>query len=267
MTFLELFNEDVAITKNLRYRDSQNERHLLDLYAPAKADRLPVVVWFYGGGWRSGDKRLFEHLGRAFAVRGIVTAAVNYRLTPEVAWPANAEDCAAAVAWVRENIEEYGGDPEKIVLTGHSAGAHLAAMVTLRKDLLEAAGVDPSSVRGCAMISGATNLPGHIGSTEFTAREHVEETFGSSVEELADASPITWVRPDAPPFLVLVAEKDPEGLKEQGKELSDELREAGAPVRYLIVNDHDHFSIVRRFGPSDDVTANAIAEFVTHVTD
>ncbi len=265
MTFIELFNADVAIEKDVRYREGDNPRHTLDIYAPPDAEGLPVVVWFYGGGWRSGDKRLFEHLGRAFAVRGIVTVTVNYRLTPEVTWPENGEDCAAAVGWAYRNIGTYGGDPSRLFLVGHSAGAHLAAMITLNRSFLKDADVPESAVQGCVMISGATDLPGHVGSTRFTSREHVEETFGSSTEELAEASPRTWVRDDAPPFLIMVAERDPEGLREQGKELSDDLREAGATVRYLIVNNHDHFSIVRRFGPSDDVTANAITEFIRRI--
>ena len=265
MTFIELFNAPVSIEKDLRYREGENPRHTLDVYAPPDAENLPVVIWFYGGGWRSGDKRLFEHLGRAFAVRGIVTVTVNYRLTPEVTWPQNGEDCAAGVAWVHRNIERFGGDRDRMFLTGHSAGAHLAAMVTLNGEFLADVGVPQSSVGGCVMISGATDLAGHVGSTRFTAREHVEETFGSSPDELAEASPVTWVRDDAPPFLILVAERDPEGLREQGKQLADNLRESGVTVRYLIVKDHDHFSIVRRFGPSDDVTANAIAEFIKRI--
>src|SRR5688572_10938822 len=99
---LELFSADVRIERDVDYLPgSGSERHRLDVYAPPDARTLPVVVFFYGGGWRSGDKRLFEHLGRAFATRGIVAAVVNYRLTPVVRSPAHAEDCAAATAWVR----------------------------------------------------------------------------------------------------------------------------------------------------------------------
>src|SRR2546430_745079 len=90
MTFLELFKTDVRIERDIRYRQGDDPRHVLDVYAPHDARALPVALFFYGGGWRSGDKRLFEHLGRAFAVRGIVAVTVNYRLTPAVRAPANA---------------------------------------------------------------------------------------------------------------------------------------------------------------------------------
>ncbi len=264
MTFLDLFNAEVVIERDLRYRDTEHPRHLLDVYTPPGKSDLPVALWFYGGGWRSGDKRLFEHLGRAFALRGIVLVAVNYRLSPEVTYPANAEDCAHAVRWVYDHISTYGGDPEKIFLSGHSAGAHLAAISTLDRRFLESVGLPDGVVQGCVMISGATDLAGHVGSTQFTSREHVEETFGSSTEELAAASPITYVRSDAPPFLIMVAERDPDGLKEQGKLLADALREVDAESRYVVIKGHDHFSIVRRFGPSDDTTANAAAEFINY---
>lgn len=264
MSFLDLFNAEVSIERNVRYRSGDNPRHLLDLYAPPGADDLPVALYFYGGGWRSGDKRLFEHLGRAFALRGILLVAVNYRLTPEVVYPENAEDCAAAVAWVVKNIARFGGDPEKIFMTGHSAGALLASVVTLDTRFMTDIGLPSDLIRGCVLISGATDLAGHVGSTQFTSREHVEETFGSTPEELAAASPVTYVRPDAPPFLIMVAERDPEGLKEQGKLLADMLREGDTISKYLVINGHDHFSIVRRFGPSDDTTANATAEFINH---
>lgn len=265
MTLLELFQQDVAIDRNVPYIEDGDEKHLLDIYAPPNADGLPVVMWFYGGGWRSGDKRLFEHLGRALAIRGIVTVAANYRLTPAVKHPAHAEDCAAAVAWAYNNVGSYGGDPNSIFLTGHSAGAHLSSLIALDRRYLDAVGVPESAIRGVVPISGATDLAGHVGSTEITSRSQVEEAFGTSQEELTDASPLHFVRADAPPFLVIVAEDDPPGLQEQGKKLADALREADVLVRYIVVKGRDHFSIVRRFGPGDDTTADAVAEFVHRV--
>src|SRR5687768_18532550 len=120
MTFLDLFRADVTIARDIPYGNVGDPRHMLDVYAPPGASGLPVVVFFYGGGWRSGDKRLFEHLGRAFATRGIVAVTVNYRLTPAVVSPAHIQDCAAGCAWVQKNIAAYGGDARRIVLTGRS---------------------------------------------------------------------------------------------------------------------------------------------------
>jgi acetyl esterase/lipase len=267
MTFLELFKADVTIEREIPYRDGDaHGRHVLDIYSPA-VDGPPaaVVVYFYGGGWRSGDKRLFEHLGRSYAVRGIVAVVVNYRLTPEVRYPAHADDCADAVGWIYRNIRSHGGDPSRMVISGHSAGAHLAAILGLDRRFLDARQVPASALRGFVVISGSYDLVTHVGETVFTKREFIEETFGSRPEELAAASPITYVRSGLAPFLVVVAENDPEPLREQGRKFAEALRAEGNEALFISVKGRDHFSIVRRFGPSDDPAVTAIVEFVRHV--
>jgi arylformamidase len=267
MTFLDLFRADVSIERDICYLPENGEdRHRLDIYAPPGAGQLPVAIFFYGGGWRSGDKRLFEHLGRAFALRGIIAVTVNYRLTPQVRSPFHAQDCAAAVSWVYQNIAQHGGDPDRLALTGHSAGGHLAALITVDQHYLADVGVPASAIRGTVVISGATDLRLHSQTTVFTKREHIEEAFGSTEDELAASSPIVYIRSGLPPFLVIVAEDDPPGLREQGKTFADALRDADNEAIYVSIKGRDHFSIVRRFGPSDDTTANAIAEFIKHVS-
>ncbi len=268
MTFLELFKADVRIERDLPYLEgSADPRHVLDVYAPREGvdGGLPVMIYFYGGGWRSGDKRLFEHLGRACAVRGIVAVVVNYRLTPEVRFPAHAEDCAAATRWVYERIADFGGDPRRIVITGHSAGAHLAAELALDARFIDHVGVPREILRGFVVISGVYDLGSHVESTVFTRREWVEEAFGATPAQLAAASPMTHIHDGLPSFLVVVAEEDPPALRDQGKRFADALRSAGNDALFLSVKGRDHFSIVRRFGPSDDTTANAVAQFVHHV--
>ncbi|MEP7218445.1 MAG: alpha/beta hydrolase [Bacteroidota bacterium] len=264
MTIHDLFSADITIERDIPYRIDGDPRQKLDLYAPRDASGLPVAIYFYGGGWRSGDKRLFEHLGRALAVRGIITVAVNYRLTPAVRHPAHAEDCAAAVAWTEREIKTRGGDPERIFLIGHSAGAHLAALITVDDHFLRAAGFPMESIRGTVMISGASDLRVHAETTVFTRREYIEEAFGDAPESLADASPATHLHPGLPPFLIIVAENDPPGLRKQGKDFADALRDAGGEALYISVKGRDHFSIIRRFGPSDDATAGAIVDFIRH---
>jgi acetyl esterase/lipase len=266
VTIIELFKMPVRIERDLCYLPETGEdRHRLDVYAPPDAAGLPVVIYYYGGGWRSGDKDLFEHLGRAFAVRGIVAVVVNYRLTPDVRSPAHAEDCAAAAAWVHEHVATYGGDPSKIVLMGHSAGAHLAALLGVDRRYLDHHGFDHAALRGVVPISGVYELVSHVDTTVFTSAEHVREAFGKTDEELAAASPLRYVRAGLPPFLVVVAEEDPPGLRQQAREFADALREADVETFYISVKARDHFSIVRRFGPSSDATARAVAEFIHHV--
>jgi acetyl esterase/lipase len=198
------------------------------------------------------------------AARGIIAVPVNYRLTPSVKSPEHARDCAAALRWVRDNIGRHGGDPRNIFLTGHSAGAHLAALIATDPRYLSDVGLDASDVRGVAMISGVADLRVHAETTVHTRREYIEEAFGDSSGALADASPIVHVHAGLPPFLVIVAENDPPGLRDQGRTFAEALREAGGDAVYISVKGRDHFSIVRRFGPSDDPTVGAIVEFIRH---
>lgn len=267
MTHLDLFNAQLRIEKDICYhRECGDDRHRLDVYAPLEARDVPVVLFFYGGGWRSGDKDLFEHLGRAFAVRDIIAVVVNYRLTPEVRSPAHAQDCAAATAWVSTHIHRHGGDARSVVLVGHSAGGHLAALLGADAHYLDSHGVDRRSIRGIVPISGVYDLVSHLDTTVFTSADLVREAFGETREELVSASPMAYVRPGLPPFLVMVAEDDPPGLRAQARELARALRASSNEVMLVTVRGRDHFSIVRRFGPANDPAARAITDFVHHVT-
>ena len=262
MTLLELFELPIDIDRDISYGSDQRQK--LDVYAPPNIPQngAPVLLWLYGGGWRSGDKRLFEHLGRAFAHRGVITVAVNYRLTPQVTHPGHVKDVALAIAWVRDEIEGYGGDRDRLILSGHSAGGHLAALLALDRRYLAEIGVPESSIRGCIPISGATDLSDHADSGTFTSREQIEEAFGNRDAKLVAASPVNYVTPDDPPFLIMMAEGDPTGLQEQGRRLADALRDMDVYARYVTIKGRDHFSIVRRFGSSHDATANAAFLFI-----
>lgn len=263
MTIHDLFNADVEIARDVSYVDTNADpRNTLDIYSsPARAG-LPVVIFYHGGGWRSGDKRLFEHLGRAMVVRGIVAVTVNYRLTPEVQHPAHARDCAHAFAWTRENIASHGGNPSSIFLMGHSAGAHLAMLIAFDRRYLDRLNIPATAVCGVIALSGASDLTLHSETTEFTTREQIEEAFGSTEAELAAASPVAYIRPDLPPVLVAVAEKDSEGLRAQGRRLAEVLRTAGDNVVFISIKGRDHYSIVRRFGPGNDPTVGAVVNFI-----
>ena len=133
---------------------ASGERGRLDLYAPkgtAAGAKLPVIVFFYGGSWSSGDKDGYGFVGRALAAQGFLVAVPDYRLVPEVRFPGFVEDGAAAVKWVRANAARYGGDPDRLVLAGHSAGAYNAAMLALDEKWL---GADRAAVKGFAGLAG-----------------------------------------------------------------------------------------------------------------
>ncbi len=163
-------------------------RQRLDLYAPARpAGTLPVIVFFYGGSWNSGTRRGYAFVGRALAAQGFLVAVPDYRLLPAVRYPAFLEDCAAATRWVRANAAHHGGDGDRLVLAGHSAGAYNAAMLALDPRWL---GDDRTAVRGLIGLAGPYDfLPLEPG----VARD----TFGA-VRDPASTQPISFVSRDDP---------------------------------------------------------------------
>lgn len=171
------------------------KRCRLDIHSPAQAKDFATVVWFHGGGLTSQEKFIPE----ALMNRGFAVVAANYRLSPDVKAPAYIEDAAAAVAWTFRNIARFGGSPDKIVISGHSAGGYLCHMVGLDKSLLAAHGIDANRLAGIAPLSGNTI-------THFTIRgERGIPPTRPVIDELA---PLHHVRPDAPPLLLVTGDRE-----------------------------------------------------------
>jgi acetyl esterase/lipase len=180
----------------------------LDIHAPKGAKNAPVIVGFHGGGWRGGDKRSFGRLADVFAPAGYMFVSANYRLAPVATHPALAEDVAAALAWVHDHIAEYGGDPKRIFVTGHSAGAHLAALVAVDERHLKKAGKDLSLLKGAILLDAAGyDLTAYLASPEATAgmTDMIHQAFGKTEAGWRDGSPNAHVAPgkNIPPFLIV----------------------------------------------------------------
>lgn len=179
----------------------EGPRRRLDVYAPLDAPRpAPVIVFCYGGSWASGSKSDYAFVGAAFAARGFVTVVPDYRLVPGVRFPVFIEDCAAAVRWVADHIGEHGGDPDRIVLVGHSAGAYNVMMLALDAHYLREAGVDAAQVRGVAGLAGPYDFfPFDV--------ESSRNAFGGAPDPQL-TQPVRFARGDAPPLLLLWGEAD-----------------------------------------------------------
>jgi acetyl esterase/lipase len=179
-------------------------RQQLDIWVPSDAARdagLPVVVFLYGGGWHSGAREDYGFAGRAFAGEGFVTVIPDYRLAPKHRWPDFLEDSAAAVAWVRANIAAHGGDPDRIALAGHSAGAYNAAMLALDGKWMRGAGSDPSVIRGVATLAAPLDfLPLEKGGSADKAMGHVRPT--------ENTQPIRFAHSAAPPLWLATGDED-----------------------------------------------------------
>lgn len=179
----------------------EGKRRTLDVYVPtgAKATAAPMLIFFYGGNWRDGDKAIYRFLGQAFAACGIVTIVPDYRLYPETRFPGFLDDGAAAVAWARANATRLGADPDRIYLMGHSAGAYIAAMLALDHQWLERAGVDRRAVRG---------LIGLAGPYDFLPLDANTSAIFGSAPDLAATQPVNFVTPGAPRMFLATAAWD-----------------------------------------------------------
>lgn len=175
------------------------ERCKLDIYYPEKVEGFPTVVWFHGGGITSGNKHIPEKLKQ----KGIAVVAVNYRLSPRAKCPDYIEDAAAAVAWTFKNIEQYGGNPCKIVVSGHSAGGYLASITGLDKSYLEKHGIDANKIAMLVPFSGHTI-------THMTIRR--ERGISDKQPVVDNFAPLFHVRADAPPLILITGDREREML-------------------------------------------------------
>ena len=287
---IDFFYDEVRLPEanvhlGLAYADDDDPKHRLNLFLPladsVRAAPWPVVVFVHGGGWTTGDRDytfggedLYNNIGRFFAQHGIGTATVSYRLMPGATWRAQVDDVAAAVGWVHAHIGDYGGDPNGLFLMGHSAGAYLAAYATLDADVLRRTHVPPDAVCGVMPVSGAA--------LDLTDRETyaLEDDFDYyswrfSPERIArdeppaepfawqvEASPITHVRADAPPFLMLFAGGETEALQRQSRLLAAALRRMGVETRIVVVPGQSHTRIVPTLSRADKTAGPAMLAFV-----
>jgi acetyl esterase/lipase len=269
-----LSTEGLRVERDLCYHpqpDGDGSEQSLDIYAPADAaatdKSLPVVVFMHGGGWRAADKRdplgVHANICTALAGRGLVAVNVNYRLSPRVRHPAHALDVAHALSWVKQNIRSFGGDAGNIFASGHSSGAHLAALVTLDERYLHEAGATTSTafIKGVIGISGIYNIAHFAGRNRMALCLMTRPAFGADPQAWADASPVHHARKAAPPFLMINAAED-ERLEEEAAELAALLRRAGGNADTLVLPGTNHFTILGFVGNGDDTLIERIVKFV-----
>jgi len=232
----------VRSLRDLEYVAGGHERNRLDLYLPEKAaGPLPVIVWVHGGGWNAGDKAQSPAI--PFAAKGYAVASVNYRLSQDAIFPAQIQDCKAAVRWLRANAGKYGLDTNRFAAWGGSAGGHLVALLGTAgaaKELEGSGGNGDQSSRVQAVVDW-------YGPTDFlTIPEKSTRTqlLGGlpqqNKEKAAKASPVTYASKDCPPFLIMHGDKDNTVPFSQSEELAEVLKKAGAEVTFLTVKDAGH---------------------------
>jgi len=200
-----------------------SERCVLDVYYPENQENFPTVVWFHGGGLTGGNKQIPE----ALKEQGMAVVAVNYRLYPKIKAPVYIEDAAAAVAWVIKHIEDYGGDPDLVFVSGHSAGGYLASMIGLDKRWLEVHDIDANQLAGLIPFSGHAI-------THFTVR--TERGIKGTQPVVDDLAPLYHIRKDAPPLLLITGDRELEmlGRYEENAYLMRMMKVVGHPDTHLL---------------------------------
>jgi acetyl esterase/lipase len=245
--------EGTKVLKDLAYVAGGHERQRLDLYLPATGSRWPLVVAIHGGAFRMGSKE-GEPAG-VFVARGFAVAAINYRLSQHAIFPAQIEDCKAAVRWLRANAARYGYDPERVASYGASAGGHLAAMLGTTGDVKAFdvgadAGVS-SRVQAAVDFFGPTDflqMDAHRASAEAMVHDTPDspesQLVGGPIQDNPDkaarANPITYVTKDDPPFLIVHGDADLLVPHDQSVLLDRALRKAGVRVRFVTIPGGPH---------------------------
>ena len=254
------------VYKNISYsNDSNSYFKKLDIYTPADTGVHPVLVFIHGGGWMTGDKKFISEKPVYFAERGFVFVSINYRLAPLVKYPDNVKDAAEAVAWVARNIVNYGGDTAGLYLMGHSAGAHLSALISLDDKYLSGMGQSSALIKAVVLIEGAGyDIPLITREDKAVYDKFFKIPFGSDRSIWQAASPINHIRKNdgAPPYLVIYIEKRRLSNMESNLFVK-RLRESGISADTMAVRGKTHFSINRSIGREGDAVTARIIEFLS----
>ena len=220
---------------DLPYGD--DERQKLDVYMPDEAggEPAPTLLFFHGGYWVIGHKDLMGFMAPAITTAPALLVPVGYRLAPGAKYPQQVDDCRAALRWVYDHIADYGGDPARIYVSGHSAGGHLAALITLQRERLADFGLPPDVIKGCFPVSGVFDV------TETPPERR--EAFLKSDADARESSPLYNVEGNATPFLLEIGGDDFDNLRAQHPRMLAALRSQRGYVEEMVREGHNHFQI------------------------
>ncbi len=256
---------------NIPYGD-EHERQVLDVYAPEDANGLPVMFWIHGGGWQAGDKGDVALKPKVLTERGFVFVSTNYRLLPDVAMDVLTRDVAKSLGWVHRNITKYGGDPKRIYVGGHSAGAQLAALICTDDRYLKAEGISFEVLKGCVPVDGDTyDIPKIISTAEhrqtlYGGKMYTfghRQKFGNDPEKHVNFSAVTHVAKNKgiPPFLILYFPGNPD-TRAQALRLAGVLKDSEIPVTTYGKRDSNHSQLNDDLGKPDDPATQELFKFL-----
>jgi acetyl esterase/lipase len=251
--------KDVDYIANLDYAGGKDR---LDLYIPKNVANAPVILSIHGGLLMQGDRAEEVFVGRRFAAAGYLTAVISYRLSPEVSHPAHVQDAAAAFAWVKRNIRQHGGDPNRVIVIGHSAGAYLAALLATDSRYLAAHKLSVNDIKGIVPVSGFFWVE-----KEGVAPDRPQEVWGADPNIWMEASPPRYLRADLPPVLLIYTDGDEDWRRKQNEEMAAAYRSAGhKDVTVRRVDGRTHMSVwTNMLDGASEETSSAILLFAKRV--
>ncbi|WP_425291144.1 alpha/beta hydrolase [Spirosoma linguale] len=224
------------------------ERHLLDVYTPRKATsagKMPVVMFIHGGSWNSGSKNLYTFIGRRLAKQGVVAVIINYRLSPAVLVPAMADDCAEAVRWTTQHIAEYGGDPDRIFVMGHSAGAGLAALLATDSRLFAKLGITKNPVKGAILDDPAgLDMFDYLTRMEYPNDEQYLISYGKDPAVWRSVSPMYFVSDATPHMLLYTGGRTYPSITSSSQRFIERLKEHNVKYDYKVLPGKKHVAMV-----------------------
>lgn len=260
--------------KDIPYRptnapDFDPERHVLDVYAPKQksAGPRPVVVFIHGGSWNSGSKNLYWFVGRRLAKNGrsagaVVAVVINYRLSPGVRVPDMADDCARAVAWTKQHIADYGGDPNRIFTMGHSAGGGLAALLAVRDDLFTQTGLTENPVKGAILDDPAgLDMLDYLTKREYPNDEQYLVPFGNDPAVWRAMSALYHVRADSPPMLLYVGGRTYPSITNSTRRFHERLLALGVRHEYTTLPGKKHVAMATQLFWANNVIYRDLLRF------
>ena len=249
------------------YAFGPDAKQKLDLVRPEVAGKAPVLLFVHGGGWSIGDKRHAAALkAKHFTAGGWAFASSNYRLVPQATVEQQAADVASAIAWLRSNAARQGLDPDRIMLMGHSAGAHLVALVGTDPQYLRAAGVPVGAVKGVILLDGAGyDIPSQASAEMNIVKPMYEAAFSTDPKRQAALSPTRHAAsPNIDRWLILPIESRADS-KAQSRGLADALNRSGSTATVVVVPDESHGSLNKGLGEVDDFATAEIDKLLAAV--